>query len=130
MFLSEFDLQILYKPDKSHIISDVLNCLSNHNDTDKCLNALDINMFNVYNDSVMIISEDFNKHVQKTYEKDIIWVSILEMLCKSETKSDIDFAFQNNLIHYKKNSDSRLCISVVFEKKMFKMIHDDNIHED
>ena len=51
------------------------------------------------------------------------------MLYKFEEKLSINFTLQNSLIHYEKNSNSKLYISTVLEKKMFKMIHDDNIHE-
>ena len=63
MFFSEFDLQILYKLDKLHIMLNALNCLSNCNDINRDLNAFNIDMFNVYSDSVIIISADFSNHV-------------------------------------------------------------------
>ena len=93
MFLSEFNLQILHKFDKSHIILNALSCLLNHNNTDECLNALDINVFNVYNDFIMTMLKDFSNCVQKTYKKNTIWALILKMLHKSDEKSDINFAF-------------------------------------
>ena len=72
MFLSEFNLQILYKSDKSHIMLNALNCLSSHNITDECVNALDIDTFNVYNSFVVMMLKDFSNHVQKMYEKNAI----------------------------------------------------------
>ena len=74
-------------------MSDTLSCLSSHNNTDECVNALNIDTFNVYNDFIMTMSKDFSNCVWKTYEKNAIWALILEMLHKSDEKSDINFMF-------------------------------------
>ena len=72
MFLLKFDLQILYKSDKSHIILNALNHLLNHNNINECVNTFDIDAFNVYNDFIMMILKDFNDYVWKIYKKNAI----------------------------------------------------------
>ena len=71
----------------------VLNCLLNCNNINKFLNVLDINVFYVYNSSVIIMLKDFSKHVWKMYEKNVVWVSILKMLYKSKEKLNVNFVF-------------------------------------
>ena len=51
------------------------------------------------------------------------------MFHKFNEKSDVNFMLQNSFIHYEKNSDSKLCILMIFKKKIFKMIHDDNAYK-
>ena len=51
------------------------------------------------------------------------------MLYKLNEKSNANFAFQNDFIQYEKNNDLKLCISIVFEKKIFKMIYNNNVYE-
>ena len=63
MFLLKFNLQILYKSDKSHIMLNVLSYLLNHNNINRFLNMFDINAFYVYNDSVVIMSKNFSKYI-------------------------------------------------------------------
>ena len=44
-------------------------------------------------------------------------------------KSEIDFMLCKKLIYYKKDNDFCLYVSAVLEKKIFKIIHDDNVHK-
>ena len=72
IFLLKFKLQIFYKFNKFYIVLNILNCLLSHNNINKCLNAFDINTFNAYNDSVIMIFKNFNNYMWKMYEKNTI----------------------------------------------------------
>ena len=72
MFMSEFNIQIIHKPDKSHTVLNALSCLLNSNHVDSAHDELNIEVFHAYAESVIIISADFKRQLKIMYKNDAI----------------------------------------------------------
>ena len=69
MYLSEFNLQVLHHPEKSHTVSDALSQLSSRNIMNTSKNTLNIKTFHMFIRSTITMSENFHKQLQKVYKK-------------------------------------------------------------
>ena len=87
--------------------------------------------FHTYAKSVIILSTDFERQLKTAYKENVIWAFILKILqiIFNINKLRIDFILHERLIYYKKNNNSHLYISAAFKKKIFKITHNDNMHE-
>ena len=61
MYLLEFNLQVLHCSEKSHTISDALSWLFNKNIINVFKNAFNIEVFYMFIEFIIAMSEDFHK---------------------------------------------------------------------
>ena len=80
-YLSQFRLDIRYKPGKSHIVPDALSRLPSKQSGGEDIDSLDIGS---YHGALIEMSDKFRKRIQKGYREDPAWSSILEMLIRLE----------------------------------------------
>lgn len=153
MYLSQFRLDVRYKFEQSHIISDALSRLSSRQEIDVLTNSLNINSFHnvlkfpeiylahAYQDVSIKMSKNFRSRIKANYIKDKSWTDILKMLTnlkervnvkditkKSEVSTEIDFELRNELIYYVHDESFRLCVSNIEEKNIFQLAHNDNAY--
>ena len=102
-YLSQFRLDIRYKSDKEHIISNAFNRLfiTNRMFSDKN-NVLNIENFHivmidskndftyVYQNDLIVVSNDFKKRLQKNYRTNSTWKKILTMLKEMNVRAISD----------------------------------------
>ena len=72
MFMSEFNIQMIHRPDKSHTVSDTLSCLSSDNHMNSTYDELDIEIFHTYSESVIILSTNFERQLKTVYKENAI----------------------------------------------------------
>ena len=61
MYLSEFNLQVLHHPGKSHTVSDTLSQLFSRNTMNAFKDTLNIEAFHMFTKFMIAMSEDFHK---------------------------------------------------------------------
>lgn len=138
MFLQEFNLNVLHKPDKTHTMPDALSCLPSSNQIDNDLEALDINDLHTYAGLIITMSENFTVHLWQAYRKDKLWAPIWKMLKKAVKKKELtpeeapkgtEFTFNEGLLYHIKDKQLHLCIPASLKKEIFDLVHDKNAHE-
>ena len=155
IYLSQFDLNIRYRSEKSNVVPDALSRLPSNaitkNQNIDVLNIesyhssiIDVSLTNhAFQDTLVVMSAEFRQKIVNDY-KNKSWSIIIEMLTnlsnriKNELqseqsninprsiKTEIDFVMQKELLYHKSNNKLRLCISAAFEKDIFQIAHDNS----
>jgi hypothetical protein len=137
MYLSQFELDVRYKSERDHVISDALFRLSSFdNSTEKISNTL--KNVNAYVEIMIEMSSSFKNRLIEEYKTDKQRSSLYEMLNNSQKNStieqsahsEIEFERKNDLVYHLNRTTSKvcLCISKSLMQDIFKMTHDDQTH--
>ena len=142
-YLSQFDLDVRYKSEKTNIVSDALSKLS----TKKIIESFsDCFLTKIFQISLMIMSDVFKKRLVAEYAANAWWVKIMKVIknlkkrlkreknirfedrsrYESKIHIDLNFIMRDDLIYHKKRQ--RLCISASLDKEIFMLTHDKNQH--
>ena len=157
IYLSQFDLNIWYRSEKSNVVSDALSRLSsNAIIKNQNIDVLDIESYHssiidvsltiyAFQNTLIVMFAEFRQKIVNDY-KNKSWSIIIEMLTnlsnkiKNELRSkqfninprfiktEIDFVMQKELLYHKSNDKLRLCISAAVEKNIFQIAHDNSQH--
>ena len=154
MYLSQYKLNMIYKPGKSHLVPDALSRLPSTASMDSKTDSLDLDSAHAYNGVVAVMSQDFKSRVMKGYQDDKAWSSTIKMLkaltkrldqealndpipkepaskaekAKARRKTGVEFILIEDLIYHYKDDITRLCIPKGIEKEIFQLAHDKNTH--
>ena len=91
---------------------------------------LKFELFYAFVDFIITMLNEFKFCIKELYKKDLIWQLILKTFLQNSITNKMKFVFKNNLIYYEqKHNFSYLIIFSSFKKKIFKIIHDHNNHE-
>ena len=102
IYLSQFRLKIFHRIDKFNVVFDAFNRLSTsrHSVSNTTIDNLDIESYHaffesskndviyVYNESLLVMFDDFRKQLLIDYKNDKTWKSIYDMLIKLQDRFD------------------------------------------
>lgn len=141
-YFSQFRLEIRHRIEKSNVISDALSRLSCKKS--KIESTLNVNVKNsetnqMYTHEISLIEMilKFRKTFVDNYAKNFVWKNIKFMLTKLKkraqmknlsNKIEIDFTIKKNLIYHINEKRIKLCVPILCERTIFKLIHDHNNH--
>ena len=146
-YLSQFDFDVRYKLNKTNIVFDALFRLSTINNASKSTNVFweNCQLFEIFQISLIIMTNDFKQKLAAEYFKDIFWAKIIKTIRKlkkrlknekiirkenqfkyENDRIDMNFEMHDDLIYHKKRQ--RLCISTDLDKEIFDLTHDKNQH--
>jgi hypothetical protein len=137
-FLSQFDLDVRFRPGKEHVIADALSRLPQQDNLAQGLDEfLDTQVAAIeahepvytYNATLIEMSADFRKAIQTGYQKDRRWTR-LSHLIKEDIAPGIQFVWRNGLIYHLDSLDGRLrlCIPRNIHHEIFALAHDEQNH--
>lgn len=132
-YLSQFRLDVRYKPGKQHIVPDALSRLNAHSNDSKDEGKDVLEDIFVYHTSIIQMTETFKAELLTAYETDPHWLKIKDMIpddSVEDTKPGVQFVKRQDLIYHIDPLDSRLrlCIPKALEGDVFAMAHDQHAH--
>jgi len=139
-YCSQFELDIRYKPGKTHIVPDALSRLSQltkvSSTTTTEANSFDVleefhtDMKESYHVSLIELLSNFRKCLMKRYKKDDGLRKIQKMLKNNleEGFLRISFRYWDGLLYYITDTHNRLVILKDLHQKVFWLAHDGHSH--
>jgi hypothetical protein len=137
-FLSQFDLDVRFRPGKEHVVPDALSRLPQQDNSAQGLDEfLDTQVSSTevhepvyaYNATLVEMSTDFRKALQNGYQKDRRWTR-LSHLIKEDAAPGVQFVWRDGLIYHVDSLDGRLrlCIPKDIQHEIFALAHDEQSH--
>jgi Reverse transcriptase (RNA-dependent DNA polymerase)/RNase H-like domain found in reverse transcriptase/Integrase zinc binding domain len=168
-YLSQFELDVRYKPGRQHTLPDAISRLAStavsKHDGDEILALMataaehdneEMAVFfagtlvaqsspsnvelcaTAYHAEMVELADTEKKLIIEGYQLDPQWQTVWEVLHEdkelgekynlNESENGLKFALRDDLIYYIRDGATRLCLPESFEKKVFKLAHDDQAH--
>ena len=131
-YLSQFDLDVRWKPGRQHIVPDALSRLPTKQSPQETEDALaDLDEGHVFHATIAEMSEDFRSAIKDGYKTDKHWAKVLVSLEQDTKEDDIaQYVLRGELIYLVDAFDRRLrlCIPKGLEKDLFELAHDQLAH--
>ena len=134
-FLSQFNLDVRFRPGKEHVVADALSRLPQQDNLAQGLNEfLDAQVASteathVYNATLIEMSEGFRKAIQTGYQRDQRWTRLAPLI-KEDVSPGVQFVWRDGLIYFVDSLDGRLhlCIPKDIQHEIFALAHDEQGH--
>ncbi len=116
-FLSQFDLDVRFRPGKEHVVADALSRLPQQDNLaqglDEFLDAqvASTEATHVYNATLIEMSEGFRKAIQTGYQRDQRWTRLAPLI-KEDVSPGVQFVWRDGLIYFVDSLDGRLRLCI------------------
>ena len=132
-YLSQFKLNVRHKPDKQHIVLDILFKLMSDLTIEKDIPISEKNTLDevyTFNKFLIKMTSEYKKDLRFAYLSKSSWTKIIDLLKNDAPTLDIKFYFdENDLIYYTDFIDKiKLCLPNVYKKEIFQQTHNVNVH--